>query len=176
MSLMKTFAVLIAFLFFAGSVHAIDNSSFTPLIEAVKNKNASPYAIGTLILKGGYIQEHDAEGRSVLMLAAMYHPDPLVHFLLISNGADVNERMPDTGKTALFYAVQYNSNPEVVAALLNYGADQNIEDVFGRTAYDYAGRNPKLRDSIILYMFSAHHDDEDEDNNEEASSVSAASR
>ena len=173
---MKFAAVLIAFFSWIPCVFAVENASFTPLIKAVTNENASPYAIETLILKGGYVNERDEDGRTVLMLAAMYHPDPLVHYLLIENGAKVNDRTPDTGKTALFYAVQYNSNPEVVSALLNYGADQNIKDVFGRTAYDYAQRNPKLKNADVLWLFSAHHEDDETKGKEGASSASGTSR
>ena len=93
------------------------------------------------------------------MLAAMYHPSPLVlHFLLLG-GADINARTPDTGKTALFFAVRYNSNPEIVTALLNYGADPHIKDIFDRTAFDYADRNPKLKASSVSEQFLQHHDD-----------------
>lgn len=168
---MKIWTLFLLSLFFAQPVSAVENSGFTSLIEAVKKESTSPYAVESLIIKGGDVNAVDEQGRTVLMLAAMHHPSELIPYLLIQGGADVNAKTPDTGKTALFFAVQYNSNPEIVSALLNYGADQNITDVFGRTAYDYAERNPKLKDSEVLWLFDKHHDKD-----EAPSSVSETSR
>lgn len=170
---MQSFIVLLLSFFCIRPVYAVEWNDFTPLIKAVTKESTSPYAIESLILNDGDVNAVDDQGRSVLMLASMYHPDPLVHYLLIQGGAEVNARMRDNGKTALFFAVQYNPNPKVVSLLLNYGADQNIKDVFGRTAYDYAERNPKLKGSVVLSLFHKHHEDDQED---DASSASAASR
>ena len=134
-------------------------NDFTPLIEAVRKKETSPYAIEALIKKGVYLGEKDDNGRTVLMLAAIHHPVDTAHSILIQNGADINARTPDTGQTALFFAVQYNT-PAVVLVLLSNGADPEIKDVFGRTAYDYADRNPKIKDNDILKLFpqyKEHH-------------------
>ena len=168
---MKSLALFLLSLFVALPASAVEDSGFTSLIEAVTKENTSPYAIESLIIKGGNVNEVDENGRTVLMLAAMHHPSELIPYLLIQGGADINARTPDTGKTALFFAVQYNPNPEIIPALLNYGADQNIKDVFGRTAYDYANRNPKLKNSPVLWLFQKH-----QDTAEEPSSVSKTSR
>ena len=158
---MKAIAALLAFLFCVRPAAAVEYASFTPLIEAVQNKNVSPYAIEAMILDGARVNERDNEGRTVLMLAAKYHPDPLVHYLLIQGGADINARTPDTGKTALFFAVQFNPNPdEVVPALLNYGADQHIEDVFGCKAYHYAEKNRNFKSPSVLWLFADHAEDD----------------
>ena len=170
---MRLCIVLLLSFFCIRPVYAAEQKDFTPLIEAVTKAGTSPYAIETFILKNGDVNAVDDRGRSVLMLASMYHPDPLVHYLLIQGGAKINEQTRDSGKTALFFAVQYNPNPDVISLLLNYGADQNIQDVFGRTAYDYAERNPKLKGSLVLSLFHKHHETSEED---EASSVSAISR
>ncbi|MBR1777975.1 MAG: ankyrin repeat domain-containing protein [Alphaproteobacteria bacterium] len=168
---MKLFSFLLVFFLFSLSA-AAETDGFTPLIKVVTNEKASPYAVESLIQKGGDVNATDDQGRSVLMLAAMHHPSVLIPFLLVSNGAYINAKTPDTGQTALFFAVQYNSNPEVAAALLNYGADQDVKDVFGKTAYDYADRNPKLKGSLVLGLFHEHH----EEDTSEDSSDSAISR
>lgn len=143
-------------------------AGFTPLIEAVKKKTANEYVISTLIEKGADVNARDEQGRSVLMLAAMHNPHPSVIFMLIKEGARVNARTSDSGQTALFFAVQYNSNPEVVITLLNNGADQNMEDVFGKTAYDYIDRNPKIKGSEAEFLFK-DYDPGEESSDDEAS-------
>ena len=155
---MKTAALFLTVsLFFARPVFSADEIKNSLLVEAVKNEITDPHAVEIMIANGENVNLTDEQGRTPLMLAATYHPSPLVLYFLLLGGADINARMPDTGKTALFFAVQHNSNPEVVSALLKYGADQDIKDVFGRTAYDYAARNPKLKDSPVLEMFRQHH-------------------
>ena len=153
---MKFVAVLVFFLC-VQPVCAAENAAFTPLIEAVTKENTSPYAIETLIENGENVNAVDDQGRTALMLAAMYIPDPLAVYVLINHGAKVNAKTPDTGKTALFFALQYNKNPKVILTLLGNGADQDIKDVFGRTAYDYADRNSKLKNDPVLSLFHAYH-------------------
>lgn len=135
-----------AFFLFSG-VAAAGNTGFTPLIEAV-TQTSDEYAIDTLIKKGGCLNAAADDGRTVLMMAAMYNSNPAVIYMLIKHGADVNARTPDTGKTPLFFAVQYNPNPEIVMTLLSNQADKNIQDVFGKKAIDYIDRNPKLKNSV----------------------------
>ena len=167
---MKTvFLLLAVLLFFARPVIAGEEIENSLLIEAVKKETTDPHAVEIMVANRENVNVTDERGRTPLMLAAMYHPSPLVLHFLILGGADINARTPDTGKTALFFAVRYNSNPEIITALLNYGADPHIKDVFGRTAFDYADRNPKLKGSPVLERFHQRHDNT-------ASSQSATSR
>ena len=168
---MKILLLLAFFLSGVVPVQAGETPKFSVLLDAVTKETTSPYAIESLIIGGENVNAADEQGRTVLMLAAMYHPSPLVPYLLVQNGADVNARTPDTGQTALFFAAKYNSNPEVVSGLLNYGADQNIKDVFGKNAHHYALRNPALKKSPVLWLFHDHHEEP-----ADSSSKSAASR
>ena len=171
---MKPIAVLTALFFYILVGNATADSSFSPLIKAVTNKNASPFAIDSLLKNGADANVKDSDGRSALMLAAMHNPDPLAVYTLIHFGARVNERETTSGKTALFFAVQYNPNPEVIMTLLNNGADQDITDFLGRTADDYADRNPKIKENPVLWLFHKYQP-KDEDVEEDTSSDSAAS-
>ena len=147
---------------------------FIRVIDAVQKKEISPQAIEALIKKGGDVNEKDEAGRTVLMLASIYHPVDSVHSVLINHGADVNARTPDTGQTALFFAVRYN-NPSVVLIYLSRGCNPEIKDVFGRTAYDYAERNPKMKDSDILKLFPQYKERQETAVDAEASSDSGTS-
>ncbi|MGN1079068.1 MAG: ankyrin repeat domain-containing protein [Alphaproteobacteria bacterium] len=164
---MKFFSAFV-FFFTVSFYAAAQTPGFTPLIEAVKKKTADEYVIGTLLQNGADANARDEQGRSALMLAAMYNPHPAVVFMLIKNGAKVNARTPDTGQTALFFAVRYNSNPDVIITLLNNGADQDVEDIFHKTAYDYIDCNPKIKGSTAEFLFK-DYDPEEESSDDEAS-------
>jgi len=58
-------------------------------------------------------------------------------FMLAKDGANINWRSKQTGKTALIVAASYGK-AEVVNILLRLGADINIKDNLGKTAGDYA--------------------------------------
>lgn len=139
-------AFFLLFFLFPGMPAAAE-AGFTPLIEAV-TQTSDEYAIDALIKKGGALNAVSGDGRTVLMMAAMYNSNPAVIYMLIKHGADVNARTPDTGKTPLFFAVQYNPNPEIIMTLLSNRADKNIRDIFGKKAVDYIDRNPKLQKSV----------------------------
>lgn len=140
-------------------------SGFVPLLLAVQNPKTNIYTIAPVIERDADVNARDDRGRSVLMLAAMYNPDPAVSYWLIENGADVNAKTPDTGWTPLFFAARYNANPDVVALLINNKSDRNAADIFGKTPYDYLRRNPKLKNHHVAVLFDRYRpeDDEEED-------------
>jgi ankyrin repeat protein len=86
----------------------------------------------------------DAVGRSVLMLAAAYNPDPAVITALVKAGAKVNFRGPRAW-TALMMAAYNNPNPAVVEVLLASGANGKLKSDAGYTAFSYAQENEKLK-------------------------------
>ena len=48
-------------------------------------------------------------------------------------------------------AGRYNENPDVIIMLLKFGADAKAKDIEGKTAWDWAGGNIKLkRDESLL--------------------------
>jgi hypothetical protein len=62
----------------------------------------------------------------------------------IDQGADVNARDKD-GSTPLIRAAQNNTNPEVITTLLKAGADAKAKNSSGKTAFDCAKNNAKLK-------------------------------
>ena len=43
------------------------------------------------------------------------------------------------------YAAGFNKNPDVITTLLNAGADAKAKSNEGKTAFDYAQNNPKIK-------------------------------
>ena len=75
----------------------------------------------------------------------------------LSAGEDPNE--PDTqGLTALHRAARETSDPAVIEALLEAGANPRTSSIAGRTPWDYARTNGKIKDSAAyqrLWIASA---------------------
>ncbi|MGA2641439.1 MAG: ankyrin repeat domain-containing protein [Spirochaetia bacterium] len=63
----------------------------------------------------------------------------------IKAGANVNARDPRDGLTPLMTAAETNPNPDVVTALLTAGADAKTKDSAGKTAFEHAQTNEKLK-------------------------------
>ncbi|MGO9307554.1 MAG: hypothetical protein ACLQDL_00855, partial [Spirochaetia bacterium] len=62
-----------------------------------------------------------------------------------------------SGRTALMWAAVANPNPEVILALLKSGANPKIRSNEGKTAFDYARYNMRLKGSdayLELYELS----------------------
>ena len=79
------------------------------------------------------------------MYAAFSNPNPAMTTTLLKVGAEVNAGAGARGLTPLVEAAANNQNPEVVTALLNAGADAKAKDGAGKTAFDYAQSNEKLK-------------------------------
>jgi len=43
------------------------------------------------------------------------------------------------------FAASFNKNPDVITTLLNAGADAKAKSIEGKTAFDYAQDNPKIK-------------------------------
>ena len=62
----------------------------------------------------------------------------------IKSGAQVNDS--DTlGQTPLMHGAECNENSDVITTLLNAGADAKAKSIEGRTAFDYAQNNHKIK-------------------------------
>jgi ankyrin repeat protein len=62
----------------------------------------------------------------------------------INQGADVNAR-DNYVEIPLMWAARFNQNPEVITTLLMAGADAKAKNKAGKTAFDNAQANEKLK-------------------------------
>ena len=62
---------------------------------------------------------------------------------LLKAGADIKAR--PVGKTALMLASRFNEGPDVIIILLKVGADAKAKDIEGKTAWNWAQGNEKLK-------------------------------
>ena len=113
-----------------------------------------PEEIRQALANGGKPNAQDAVGRTALMLAAAWNPDPQVIAMLVKAGASINARGP-RGWTALMMAAYNNPNPDVVLALLDAGADARLRSDAGWTAFVYGQENDALKGSAALARLRA---------------------
>jgi ankyrin repeat protein len=96
------------------------------------------------VAAGAKVNDTDDVGWTPLMYAAQRNGDAKVIAALVKAGAAVNDRTPD-GCTALMLAARESRAPDVITALLKAGADGTLLSDEGKTAYDYAAGNPKIK-------------------------------
>ena len=89
------------------------------------------------------LKAHYQYGLTSLMLAATYN-SPGVITALLKAGADSNAK-DNSGWTLLMEAANNNANAEVITTLLKAGANAKAIGPAGRTAFDCAKDNPKLK-------------------------------
>jgi ankyrin repeat protein len=108
--------------------------------------NHSSEVITALLRAGAKIDDRsiDGRGRTPLMAAAEKNPNPYIITTLIEAGAKVDNR-DMLGRPPLMLAAQSNSNPEVIITLLGAGANPRLKSIEGKTAFDYAEKNEKVK-------------------------------
>ena len=118
----------------------------TPLHLAAQ-ETSNPAVVEALLKGGADPNAKIDDGSTPLHVAARHSNAPAVVEALLKGGAEPNAKNVH-GATPLHLAAQETSNPEVVEALLKGGADPKAE-VEGKTAFDLAGSNAKLRGSDV---------------------------
>jgi uncharacterized protein len=106
-------------------------------------KNGSPRDVQAALARGVNAREY-AQGKTVLIWAARFNPDPAVTSFLLETGAELDAR--DSGPTsngwnALMWAAASTRNPDVITTLLKAGADVRAWDKDGLTALLIAAEN-----------------------------------
>ncbi len=119
-------------------------------------KTGTPQDMQAAISKGADVNAKDNDptgrGRTALMYAAEFNPDPEVITTLLTAGADLNAQ-ENNGATALLFAAGENPNPKVVTTLLAAGADLNTKRVHnGVTVLMYAAKVTKNPEVITILL------------------------
>ena len=117
-------------------------NGWTPLMYAARF-NRNPESLVALLDSGAKIEARADDGSTVLMCAAAGNTNPEVISALVKRGAQVDARAG--GWTALMCGAGFNDNPEVVLALLKAGANAKLRDNTGKTAFDRARLNDRMR-------------------------------
>lgn len=112
-------------------LHTTADASFA-FFEAVKNGDV-PHVLSRVDVM---LHGRDADGRTPLLLAAMYDQLDVLQ-LCLSRGANVSNRDDATASSALHFAARAGS-PRAVTLLLNEGADVSMKDAQGLTPMDVA--------------------------------------
>lgn len=140
-------------------VKAKDEDSKTPLmVAAVYNR---PAIVEALLKAGADIEAgsrcdrpRNAIGKTPLMYAAGYNPDPEVVGLLVNSGADIEARTKYNGQTPLMFAAKWSPSPMVIEVLLKSGANAKVKDKDGKTALDYAKGNENIYKTEVYRTLS----------------------
>jgi len=110
----------------------------------------TPESVQAAINQGADVNAQDPlYGRTPLLWAAWRNQNPEVITILLKAGADVNMKDAN-GCTPLLWAAWGNQNPEVITVLLKAGADAKAKNNQGKTAFDNAQANEKLKGTTAL--------------------------
>ncbi|HEY9594559.1 MAG TPA: ankyrin repeat domain-containing protein, partial [Spirochaetia bacterium] len=101
------------------------------------------------VTAGADINGRDDDGLTPLMIAARRNGDAKVIAAIVKAGANLND-VTDDGMTTLMLAARDTRSPDVVTALLKAGADGLLKSNEGKTAYDYAKGNARLKGTAAL--------------------------
>jgi ankyrin repeat protein len=112
------------------------------LFELVRT--ATPALVTAALSRGAKAEDLDEDQWSPLMYAAESNSDPRVITVLLQAGAAIDDQDPG-GWTPLMLAARANQNPEVVMTLLKAGARGEVTSSDGKTAFDWAAGNAKLK-------------------------------
>ena len=110
--------------------------------------NRDPQVIKALLSAGANVDAASKDNLTPLTYAAWTNGNPEVLKVLIDAGAALNGIPNPWKRTPLMYAAERNT-PEIVKALLAAGADPRLKSQDGKTAYDYAQGNERLRNDAV---------------------------
>ena len=127
------------------NVNAKDNDDVTALMCAADFGHTE--TVNALIKAGSDVNaKSNTIGVTALMLAAANGHTETVNALIDAGADDLTD---NDGNTALMYASAIG-NAETVNALIVAGSDVKHKDKNGKTALDYARKNPKLKGTDAL--------------------------
>jgi len=133
-------------------VNAQDKMGWTPLMCAAQY-NPDSTVVATLLEAGANLNARNKYGWVSLMYGAASNRNPEVVEALLKAGAQVNVR-DRYGLTPLMSAACLNQNPDVITILLKAGANGKAKSNEGKTAFDYAQDNEKLKDTDTYWKLN----------------------
>ncbi|MBN2651630.1 MAG: ankyrin repeat domain-containing protein [Spirochaetales bacterium] len=145
----ENFSYIVKFL---KDLDSFDSDGYSPLVVAAAGY-VDPEIVETLIVLGANPNLPDRMGFVPLVHAIMNHDIAIVKRLVLFR-ADINYQNLD-GMTPIMFAAGFNSHEEIIEYLLSHDVDLTQIDKFGLTAYDYATKNKRLRDSEIIEKLKA---------------------
>lgn len=123
----------------------------TPLMAALI-VGQSFAIVDFLLNKGADVHATDFRGMTPLMIACYAGASVNIIDALIQHGALINARA-DAGLTPLMLASATNKNPDVLKLLLLKNANKDYRTSDGLSAYDFALKNPALKNQAPLLSF-----------------------
>jgi ankyrin repeat protein len=145
--------VIVALLKHGASANERSEHGFSPLIFAAAS-NESPDVVRVVLQGGAVLNAKNEFGRTALFYACQRNPNPDIVRTLVDAGANVNGS-DDLGETPLMMAAMNRNSPEsIVLMLLRAGADGSARTRDGKTAFDYARENSKLRDTTTYWKLN----------------------
>ena len=130
-----------------GSFPDIKNScQWTPLMKAAQNGHFD--VVKALLEKGAYVEQKDKGSYTALLLAASGNHAQIVE-LLIQHGANIDHQEQTMGWSALIWASKLN-HIDTVKVLLNHQANQQLTDLKGLSALDWA---IEIQSDTLIHLF-----------------------
>ena len=125
------------------------NETGESVLACAMRESCSMESVMLLIENGADVFDFDDEGVSILDMAVTYNNIEMLTYLLDQN-IDVNETRRRSGFTALMAAACYG-RVEITQILLDNGADEQIKDMKGFRAVDFARKMNKKSILKLLY-------------------------
>ncbi len=125
-------------------VNAKNKNGWTALMWVAMNGHTE--IVNVLIKAGAEVNAKNKNGWTALIAAANKGHAGTANALIEAGADDLTD---NNGKTALIHAAE-SDNPDTVNALIEAGSYVKQKDKSGKTALDYARKNPKLKGSSAL--------------------------
>ena len=121
-------------------------------VAARYNENPSVFA---LLLKGRLPSETEIRSAFVTAISSGKSPDVLEQFMKLQMPLN---QFYFAGMTPLMFAAKNTGSTDVIDFLVKNGAEINIRSKEGKTAFDYACENKRLRHDSVYWALNANGD------------------
>lgn len=130
-----------------------NNYSITPLILAARYSNDKK--VFSMLLKDRSPAENEI--RNAFITAVSCEKQTAVLQLFLNMGLSLNQ-IYTGGKTPLMYAAQNNTETATIGFLQKNGANPKIRSKDGKTAFDYASQNKRLKHDTFYWALNTNGD------------------